>query len=151
MTNGLVVLAHCSVHQKRNRVSSVQLSLVALYVLFSFKPGPRSRTKKEHELLRPTSGAPILHAFRANYQAKIWLPAARKHIDSSPPMDTSSVKKHYCPIPVWTRLPPIPDSCIWQLVTWLCWHRVSCVEGYHIIAISLLMYSRLTYIVFVKT
>ena len=78
------------------------------------------KAKKGLEMLPPTKDALELHTIRANYQAKIWLQADQQHIQVSSPVDTSAwINEEGCLKAVWTRLSPIPDSCL-ELVTCGC-------------------------------
>jgi len=78
------------------------------------------KAKKGLDLLPPTRDALDLHSKRANYQAKIWLQADRECIRIPSPVDTAAwVKEKTCLVPIWTRLPPIPDACL-QLMTCGC-------------------------------
>ena len=78
------------------------------------------KAKKGFEMLPPTKDALELHTIRANYQAKIWLQADQQHIHVSSPVDTSAwINEEGCLKAVWTRLSPIPDSCL-ELVTCGC-------------------------------
>jgi len=77
-----------------------------------------SKAKTGLELLPPTRDALELHAQRANYQAKIWLQAEMETIVVTLPPDAWK-KESGCLKPQWTRLPPVPLSCL-ELVTCSC-------------------------------
>ena len=50
----------------------------------------------------------------------IWLQADQEHIQVPSHVNTSAwIKEQDCLVPVWTRLPPIPDAYV-QLVTFAC-------------------------------
>ena len=59
----------------------------------------------------PTRDALELHVQRANYQAKIWLMSEMETVDVTLPSDAWK-KGSGCLKPQWTRLPPIPLSCL---------------------------------------
>jgi len=70
------------------------------------------KAKQNLELLPPTKDALELHVKRANYQAKIWLKADIEQIVVEQPVETSAwIIKDGVLIPVWSRLPAIPEAC----------------------------------------
>jgi len=55
----------------------------------------------------------------------IWLQADQEHIQVPSHVNTSAwIKEQDCLVPVWTRLPPIPDAYV-QLVTFACKSKMS--------------------------
>ena len=77
-----------------------------------------SKAKAGMELLPSSRDALELHVQRANYQAKIWLMSEMETVDVTLPSDAWK-KKSGCLKPQWTRLPPVPLSCL-ELVTCGC-------------------------------